>query len=275
MESVLPLVTLLRNETGHSIDFSIEESSCPIPSMGPGGRRRVNLSQIVNICRRRQSTSWLIKVLINQKLTGMTLEPGNFFKHVQILFKFRINEKGKLILIAEGIKEKNIDRILRLSSIGFLLGRNIIWSRRKYVLIAYAPVESPMNMQQMREENGLRLDNDRDAFIQSNKVVSPERKTTATYTPLDRSKHDTFETKMLNSSQMEPLEREGNGPDFHHHHHHYQQQFTEHMEYENDHLPHSSHIPNKDTTDHIFLIVFAILLVGFVHILLLGFKFTH
>ncbi|CAA2981491.1 Hypothetical predicted protein [Olea europaea subsp. europaea] len=297
MESALPLVTVLRNETVHSIDFLVEEGSCPIPSLGPGGRQLVNLSKIVNICRRRQSTSWLIKVLFNQKLTVMTLEPGNFFEHVQILFKFRINEN---LLIAEGIKEKNIDIILRLSwNIGFFLGRNIIWSRRKCDPIADALVESPMDLQQTRQkdikaekapesqwieakkkwvlnqcsdvavipeaivnsskrsslrkeknprtegdhsvkyievnpsnsancrvENGLHQDNDTDAFIQSKAVASPEslfvsvknvpghgeaqsiasgiRKTTTTYPPLDRSKHDTFETKMSNSSQMEP-----------------------------------------------------------------------
>ncbi|XP_022854322.1 uncharacterized protein LOC111375685 isoform X2 [Olea europaea var. sylvestris] len=75
-------------------------------------------------------------------------------------------------------------------------------------------------------ENGLQQDNDTDAFIQSKAAASPEslfvfvknvpgraeaqsiangiRKATTTYAPLDRSKHDTFETKMSNSSQMEP-----------------------------------------------------------------------
>ncbi|XP_022885255.1 uncharacterized protein LOC111401646 [Olea europaea var. sylvestris] len=77
-----------------------------------------------------------------------------------------------------------------------------------------------------RVENGLHQDNDTDAFIQSKAAASPEslfvfvknvpgraeaqsiangiRKTTTTYTPLYRSKHDTFETKMSNSSQMKP-----------------------------------------------------------------------
>ncbi|CAI9772275.1 unnamed protein product [Fraxinus pennsylvanica] len=259
MESALPLVTRLLNETGYAIGFSVEEGSCPIRSLGPHGRRLVNLSEILNTCRRRGSRSWLIKVLIDQKLTGMTLEPVNFFQYVQILFKFEINEGGKLIFIAEGIREKNIDIVLRLSwNIGFMLGRNIIWSRRKYVPIADSLRVFPMGMQHMRahnmcgdaavvpeaivnsnrsplrkeespqtendhsvkhtevnpskrKEKGLDLDNDTDALIRSKKVASPERKTTTTYTPLNGSKHDTFGTKISNSSQMEPLEREGNG----------------------------------------------------------------
>ncbi|CAA3006859.1 Hypothetical predicted protein [Olea europaea subsp. europaea] len=84
----------------------------------------------------------------------MTLEPGNFFEYVQILFKFKINEEGKLIIIAEGVKEENIDIVLRLSwNIGFLLRRNIIWSRRKYVLFADSlEIEAKDSLKKRKEE---------------------------------------------------------------------------------------------------------------------------
>ncbi|CAA2981487.1 Hypothetical predicted protein [Olea europaea subsp. europaea] len=146
----------------------------------------------------------------------MALEPGNFFEHVQILFKFRINEKGKLLLIAEGIKEKNIDIILRLR----------VRDQRSDVAVIPEAIVNSSKRSSLRVENGLHQDNDTDAFIQSKAAASPEslfvfvknvpgraeaqsiangiRKTTTTYTPLYRSKHDTFETKMSNSSQMKP-----------------------------------------------------------------------
>lgn len=114
MESALLLVTRLRNDTAHSIDFSVEIGNCPILSLKPGERRLVNLSKVVKICRRLESDGWLINVLIDKIITGMTLDARVFLRSVMITFKDGRIHDWKFELIAEAIEEKPIDIVLRL-----------------------------------------------------------------------------------------------------------------------------------------------------------------
>ncbi|KAL2525298.1 Uncharacterized protein Adt_10352 [Abeliophyllum distichum] len=344
MQSIVPHVTLVRNDTIHSIDFAVEEGRCPIPSLRPGRRRLVNLSKILKICRRLGSASWLIKVLIDQKLKGVTLEAGDFLYCVQISFKIVVSEIGRFTFIAEGVKERKIDTILRLSrNIGFILGRDIFWNRREHAVIACALLDYPTNMQQMRQEDSKRvkapksqqreghdslmrrvrnlcskvdvspetmvnskklksplrmegnrqgaiksedsmnpktsipskregkkshLGSDKDVLVWSKKVMSPERKPTVGDIALDASKHVTFETRIPNSVNVELHFREGTDSDFHHRPH----QLTEQVEF--DPQSHSSDAVNMDRCIHIFLLMFSLLLVGFIRVLLLGFQST-
>ncbi|KAL2548336.1 Uncharacterized protein Fot_09866 [Forsythia ovata] len=122
MDILIPHVGIHRNDTIFSLQFSVSVKDFTIRSIKPRGERLVSTSKILKICSRLDSTSWFIKVMIENEFSGLILKHEHLQYNVLIVYKFRRIENGKYILVAEGVKEKTYpDIFLRM---GWRLNRD-------------------------------------------------------------------------------------------------------------------------------------------------------
>ncbi|KAL2547949.1 uncharacterized protein Fot_09479 [Forsythia ovata] len=121
MENILPQETLLLNLTDKLVEFEASQRNCRLPSLMPGGKGQVMLWKILNIMRKYESEELLFKVLMDKEFTGLVLNSEHFLRHVKIVFRIQRDQNGIFVAIAQGIKETEIDIILRIGFVTFVL----------------------------------------------------------------------------------------------------------------------------------------------------------
>ncbi|KAL2548320.1 Uncharacterized protein Fot_09869 [Forsythia ovata] len=122
MDILIPHVGKHRNDTIFSLQFSVSVKDFAIPSIKPGGKQLVPTSEILKLCRRLNSTSWFIEVMIDNEFSGLILKPEHFLYYVLIVYKFRRTENEKYILVASGVEEKtHPDFFLRMGWVFYFI----------------------------------------------------------------------------------------------------------------------------------------------------------
>lgn len=115
------MTTQMVNLTHWGFAFEVEGGGvCPLKALPPRKKRTIGLSRLIRLCRKRGSADWRIRVLVDNVFTGTYLHAYiHLLKFTRIVFTYGPPnaDDRSIVPLVVGIKEKDIDYLLRLKSL--------------------------------------------------------------------------------------------------------------------------------------------------------------